>query len=176
MKNKMLKISALILTFIILFSACKNQNEQTEEENPIGFSYDMLDFSIIADEIYKEADISELTLESVEKVTNKTTLEEQYNLNLKNIEEYEVRSAEGKFGVADIAIIRPKDGFADEVIASLEERKDDRINEFRNYDVYNSYSISMNAEIYQADELVVMLMFDEDTNENAKKIIDSCIQ
>ncbi len=171
--QKILKAAALILVFIFVLSGCNKPEENNEEENPIGFSYDMLDFAIIADEIYKSAEISNLTLESVETVTNKTTVEEQYYLDLKKIGDYEIRSAEGKYGVADIAIIHVKEGFANDIMDSLETRKDDRINEFRKYDVYNSYSIAMNAEIYQEDELVVMLMLDDDTKAQAHKIIDS---
>ena len=171
--EKILKTTALILAFIFVFSGCNKQTETDEEENPLGFSYEILDFVMVADEIYKSAEISDLTLGSVDTVTNKTTLEEQYYLDLKKIEDYEIRSAEGKYGVADIAIIHVKEGFANDVMDSLELRKDDRINEFRKYDVYNSYSIAMNAEIFQEDELVVMLMLDEDTKANAHKIIDS---
>lgn len=171
--RKILKTTALILAFIFVFSGCNKQTETDEEENPLGFSYEILDFVMVADEIYKSAEISDLTLGSVDTVTNKTTLEEQYYLDLKKIEDYEIRSAEGKYGVADIAIIHVKEGFANDVMDSLELRKDDRINEFRKYDVYNSYSIAMNAEIFQEDELVVMLMLDEDTKANAHKIIDS---
>ena len=57
-------------------------------------------------------------------------------------------------------------------MASLENRKDDRINEFRNYDVYDSYDIAMGAEIYEAGELVIMLMLSEDDKAAAKEIID----
>lgn len=171
--KKILKTAALILAFVFVLSGCNKPEESDEEENPIGYSYDMLDFAMIADEIYKGSEISALTLGSVETVTNKTTVEEQYYLDLKKVENYEIRSAEGKYGVADIAIIHVKEGFANDVIDSLEARKDDRINEFRKYDVYNSYSIAMNAEIYQEDELVIMLMLDDDTKTQAHKIIDS---
>ncbi len=85
----------------------------------------------------------------------------------------DVRSAEGKYGVADVAIIRVKEGKGDEVIDSLERRKDDRINEFSNYDVYDSYAIAMNADVYQTGELVVMLMLDDDAKTAARALIES---
>ena len=56
---------------------------------------------------------------------------------------------------------------------SLERRKDDRINEFSNYDVYESYSIAMNADIYQTGELVVMLMINDEAKSEARTLIDS---
>ena len=58
-------------------------------------------------------------------------------------------------------------------MASLENRRDDRINEFSRYDVYDSYEIALNATIYQADELVVMLMLDENSKAAAMETIDS---
>ena len=87
--------------------------------------------------------------------------------------DYEIRSAEGKYGVADVAILRVEEGAADEIMASLENRRDDRINEFSRYDVYDSYEIALNATIYQADELVVILMLDENSKAAAMETIDS---
>ena len=57
-------------------------------------------------------------------------------LDLNNVVSYEIRYADGRYGAADVALIRVKEGKAEEVMNSLENRKDDRINEFRNYDVY----------------------------------------
>ena len=172
MKNKLLKIAALAMAFLLAFCGCSNKNEEDEEINPDEFGWEMLDISLVVDGIYVNLDISKLTAASVSRVTDETVLEEQYYLDLENIITYDIRSAEGKYGAADVAIIRPKEGFAGEVMDSLEMRKDDRINEFLNYDVYDSYSIAMEAEIYQAGELVVMLMLSEDDKNTAKELID----
>lgn len=170
-KNK--KILALLFAFLmVLLCGCSGEEEEEQEINPQEFSYDMLDLSFVADEIYKKLEISPLTLESVSKITDKTVLEEQFYLDLKNVISYDVRSALGNYGAADVAIIRVKEGKAGEVIASLENRKDDRINEFRNYDVYDSYEIALEAEIYEAGELVVMLMLSEDDKAAAKETVD----
>ncbi|MBR2640506.1 MAG: DUF4358 domain-containing protein, partial [Oscillospiraceae bacterium] len=140
--------------------------------NPDEFSYDMLELSVVADEIYNNLEISELTEKSVIKAEDKTFLEEQFYLDLKNVISYDIRYAEGNYGAADVAIIRVKEGKAAEVINSLENRKDDRINEFRSYDVYDSYNIAMEAEIYDEGELVIMLMLSEEDKAKAKEIID----
>ena len=133
----------------------------------------MLDLSRLVDEIYSITDMGELTAASVSKVTDKTVLTEQYYLNLDNVLAMDVRSAEGKYGVADVAIIRAAEGKGDEIMESLERRKDDRINEFSNYDVYESYSIAMDADIYQTGELVVMLMINDEAKSEARTLIDS---
>ena len=172
MKKKLLKIAALAVAIVLVFCSCSRENTDEEETNPEEFSWEMLDISLVVDGIYAKSDISKLTGSSVSVITDKTVLTEQYYLNLDNIITYEIRSAEGKYGVADVAIIRPEEGFANEVMDSLEMRKDDRINEFLNYDVYDSYAIALEAEIYQAGELVIMLMLSEDDKAVAKELID----
>ncbi len=169
----MMKLCAVLMAAVLVFGGCKKQEESPTEDNPTDFSYDMLDLSTIADEIYDLTELGELTAASVQKVTDETTLSEQYYLNLDNVIAMDVRSAEGKYGVADVAIIRVAEGKGDEVIDSLERRKDDRINEFSNYDVYDSYSVAVNADIYQIGELVVMLMLDDEAKTAARVLIES---
>ena len=172
-KNPKLKISALILALLLVFCGCSTAGEEDGEEIITDFSYDMLDLSTLVDKIYAGAEISDLTFLSVEVVDDYQTLSEQYYLDLSKVIDYEIRSAEGKYGVADVAILRVEEGAADEIMASLENRRDDRINEFSRYDVYDSYEIALNATIYQADELVVMLMLDENSKAAAMETIDS---
>lgn len=172
MKIKKIAVAVLSVLLLFVFCSCNNQTEAEPEINPDEFSYDMLDLSLVADEIYSAIEISGLTLESVSPVTDETVLTELFYLDLKNVVSFDIRSAEGSYGVADVAIIRVAEGKAAEVMASLENRKDDRINEFRGYDVYDSYDIALEAEIYEAGELVVMLMLSDDDKAAAKEIID----
>ena len=165
-------ILAMLAVLMLLLCGCSEETQVEEEINPEEFSYDMLELSVVADEIYKSLEISELTAKSVLKAEDKVFLEEQFYLDLKNVVSYDIRYAEGNYGVCDVAIIRVKEGKAAEVIASLENRKDDRINEFRNYDVYDSYNSAMEAEIYDEGELVIMLMLSEEDKAKAKEIID----
>ena len=159
------KFCALLVAFALVFCGCSKQEENHIEDNPTDFSYDMLDISTIVDEIYSIAELGDLTAASVEKVTDETTLSEQYYLDLDNVTAMDIRSANGKYGVADVAVIRVAKGKGDEVM--------DRINEFSNYDVYDSYAIAMNADIYQTGELVVMLMLDDETKTAARALIES---
>ena len=172
MKNKIFILAALAALIAVLFCGCSEVEKIEEEQNPEEFSYDMLDLSLVANENYGKLEISELTRKSIDVITDETMISEQFYLNIENVISYEIRSANGSYGVADVAIIRVAEGKSGEVIESLENRKDDRINEFRNYDVYDSYDIAMGAEIYEAGELVVMLMLSEDDKAAAKEIID----
>lgn len=172
MKKRILLLLLAAVFVLGCLCGCSGENEAESEINPEEFSYDMLDLSIVMNEIYKKLEITELAKKSLIKVTDKNFIEEQYYLDLNNVVSYEIRYADGRYGAADVAIIRAKEGKADEVMSSLENRKDDRINEFRNYDVYDSYSIAMNAEIYQEGELVIMLMLSEDDKISAKETIN----
>ena len=172
MKNKFVKICAFALALLFAFSGCsfgkKEESGDMEE-----FSYEMLDLKTMVDNIYNSIEINELTKSSIERITDETVLSEQYYLDLDNVISCEVRSAEGKFGVADIAVIRVVEGATDEVLESLERRKDDRINEFSKYDVYDSYDIALNAEVYYTGELVVMLMLPEKDRTAVRDMIQS---
>ena len=55
----------------------------------------------------------------------------------------------------------------------MRERKDDRIREFVNYDVYNSSAIAENAVIFERGGYVVMLMLED--NDSARRIIERYI-
>ena len=168
--KKILLLAAVLL--FALFCGCSAQEEVFEEHNPGGFDYDMLDISMIVDEIYANVEISEFAAASVAKVEDELILTEQFYLDLNNVISFDIRSASGKYGAADVAIIHVKEGAADAVMDSLESRKDDRINEFLNFDVYDSYAIAMDAEVYQVGELVVMLMLSDDDKVVAKGIVD----
>ena len=169
----MKKILALATVLLFaLFCGCSAQEEVFEENNPGSFDYDMLDISMIVDEIYANAEISEFAAASVEKIEDELILTEQFYLDLNNVISFDIRSASGKYGAADVAVIRVKEGTAEAVMDSLENRKDDRINEFLNFDVYDSYEVAMDAEIYNVGELVVMLMLSDDDKDMAKGVVD----
>lgn len=173
MKNMKLRIIALAAALLLILCGCAQAENGGEDEIITDFDYDMLDLSAVADKVYASSQIGEMTFLSVEVIDDYQTLSEQYYLDMSKIINFEVRSAEGKYGVADVALFWVEEGAAEEIMASLENRKDDRINEFSKYDVYDSYEIALNAEIYQADELVVMLMLNEESKAAAKDIIDS---
>ena len=104
-------------------------------------------------------------------------LESVVGLNLDDVEKAYVRYVETDFGADDVYIILPKDGedengnsHHENVLAALRERKDDRIREFVNYDVYNSSAIAENAVIFERGGYVVMLMLED--NDSARRIVE----
>lgn len=107
-------------------------------------------------------------------------LESVVGLNLDDVEKAYVRYVEMDFGADDVYIILPKDGedengnsHHENVLAALRERKDDRIREFVNYDVYNSSAIAENAVIFERGGYVVMLMLED--NDSARRIVERYI-
>ena len=59
------------------------------------------------------------------------------------------------------------------MLSALRERRDDRIREFENYDVYNSSAIAQGALIFERGGYVVMLMLED--NNSARAIIEKYI-
>ena len=166
------KLSAVFLALVLLLGGCSSAEKDREQETKTEINYSELDLSSLADDIYRKQEISSLTKNSVQKITDPTILKEQFYLDFDKIESYEVRAAEGKYGVADLMLLHVKADCAADVMASIENRKDNRINEFSHYDVYDAYDIALGAEIYQDGELVIMLMFGEDGKAAAKDTIN----
>lgn len=91
-----------------------------------------------------------------------------------------IRYVETDFGASDVYIVRPMPGedkkgvsHKDNVTAALKNRKESRIREFANYDVYNSTTISENAAIFERGGYVVMLMLED--NAAARTILEKHI-
>jgi hypothetical protein len=85
-------------------------------------------------------------------------------------EEAFVHYSDPKSGLADIAIFKPNSTSKDAIRESLYGFKDQRIREFENYNILDSYTIAQNALIYDQGEYVILLMLED--NEAAKTIID----
>ncbi len=83
------------------------------------------------------------------------------------------RYTNGRFGIADVFMIRPRVGYEDEVREALETIKLSRMNLFRNFDVYNSLSIAENGSIYRRGDYYILLMIEDE--ERAREIISQYI-
>ena len=61
MKRKILVFACVFVFAALAFCGCGSSSEIEEEINPGEFSYEMLDISIVVDEIYDSLEISEYT-------------------------------------------------------------------------------------------------------------------
>ena len=84
LKNKIFILAALAALIAVLFCGCSEGEKIEEEQNPEEFSYDMLDLSLVANEIYGKLEISELTRKSIDVITDETMISEQFYLNIEN--------------------------------------------------------------------------------------------
>ena len=83
------------------------------------------------------------------------------------------RYTDGRFGIADVFIIRPRTGHEDNVREALETIKLSRMNLFKNFDVYDSYSLAENGSIYQRGDYYILLMIENE--EDVRQIIRTYI-
>lgn len=175
-KKRTLRFPALCVALVLLLGGCGSKGESGGIEvtaDNTAASYDELDLQAMADNIYDSLETSELTLESVERITDEEVLKDQFYLNPDDVVSCEIRAANGDFGVADVCLVVAKEGAADRVAESLEQRKDDRIAEFSAYDVYDSAQVALNADVSEMGRLVVLVMLDEEGKASAKEIIES---
>ncbi len=107
-------------------------------------------------EIYFDVDIL-----GVEEVTSQV-LEDKFGLDPAHWLSVYGRYTNGRFGIADVFLIRPRPGHEDEVRECLETIKLSRMNLFRNFDVYNAYSLAENGSIYQRGDYYILLMIEDE--------------
>lgn len=107
-------------------------------------------------EIYFDVDIL-----GVQEVTSQILVDE-FGLNSSHWVSVYGRYTNGRFGIADVFIIRPRPGHEDDVRECLETIKLVRMNLFRNFDIYNSYSLAENGSIYRRGDYYILLMIDNE--------------
>ena len=129
------------------------QSQPAQEANPAG----------AIEKIYETIEMRGLVDAQDEDVTDR------FQMNLENIESYNIRYSLGLFGVADTFIIKPAEGKESDVWDDLAAVKNARIEEFEKYDILGAYEISKDAEIYTRGDYVIMVMHQD--NDAAKKII-----
>ena len=100
-------------------------------------------------------------------------LEEKFQIDPSLYTENHSRVADGSYGVADVLILRPAEGKADELRNALELAKVSRITEFTNYDIYNSLELAQNGEIYEVGDYLVLTMIDN--GDQVRSIIEQHI-
>ena len=129
------------------------QSQPAQEANPAG----------AIEKIYETIEMRGLVDAQDEDVTDR------FQMNLENIESYNIRYSLGRFGVADTFIIKPAEGKESDVWDDLAAVKNARIEEFEKYDILGAYEISKDAEIYTRGDYVIMVMHQD--NDAAKKLL-----
>ncbi len=144
----------------------EKQQEQAEESQIV--SPMVADPEAALEEIYKDVEVMGI------EQPDQQYLDEVLGL-LKDVDYKEayVNRADGKYGVADIYIIKPTSGQEEVVTEKLELIKEARIKEFEDYNIFNSYEIAQEAPIYAHGEYIIMVMIED--SQGAVDIISSYI-
>ena len=119
-----------------------------------------------------EEDYFDVEIMGVQEATSEK-LESEFGLDPSIWLSVHGRYTNGRFGIADVFMIRPRVGYEDEVREALETIKLSRMNLFRNFDVYNSLSIAENGSIYRRGDYYILLMIEDE--ERAREIISQYI-
>lgn len=109
---------------------------------------------------------------SVERLTMKG-VQDILDVESAQYEEFAAYYSNAKNGLCDVVFIKAKEATRDKVREQLYAYKDKRVEEFRNYDILDAFSIAQNAVVYDQGEYVVLLMLPD--NEAAQEIIDDYI-
>lgn len=179
-RTRSISILCLLAVFcVVLFTGCK---EETQEPAPAGTAERTQ--ARTSKTPRPESAMKEIYTGMSDRIglvePSKNQVRDVVGLNLEDVEAYYIRYVEGDFGASDVYIIKPKDGVDEEgkshkdnVTNALKERKDSRIREFSNYDVYNSTKISEDAIIFDRGGYVIMLMMED--NDAARAVIERYI-
>ena len=90
----------------------------------------------------------------------KENLEEDLDLDPTLYSDVYGKYTDGRFGIADVLIIQPWPGQEDAVREALEQVKLDRMDFFRNFDVYNAYQLAADGVIFQRGNYYILMMID----------------
>lgn len=146
-----------------------NEDESSQEETSENDASSRVELSISAllSEIYSSCDVMGIEGYDAEM------LEEMMLISADSVEEFYVCCTNGKFGVADIAIIKPKDSSRAKIVESLRQFLEKRAVSFENYDVNNAVEICENGEVFVQGGYVIMVAFKD--NQTVKDIVNQYI-
>lgn len=165
---KRLAIIFLAALMCWIGSGCGNNNEPAQAQvSGAPETPTIADPAQAIEEIYETIEI-----EGIEAMTDEV-LADKFFIDLQYVDRYYARYSTGRFGVADVFILRPKRDMTMKVREALEQVKLNRIREFENYDIYNAYQIAQDAQVFEQGGYVILLMVED--MEGARAIIDRCI-
>lgn len=87
-------------------------------------------------------------------------LEEKFLITPDLYTEKYVRYADGRFGIADVFILKPAADKAEALREALENAQMSRISEFANYDIYNAHQLAQDGEIFEVGDYLVLTMIE----------------
>ncbi len=108
------------------------------------------------------------------KTATVKSLESDFFVPTKSIQNVWGRYTDGRFGINDVIILLPKPGEYTAARQVLEDIKLARTEYFNNFDVYNAYSIASNGEIVEVGDYMILLMLED--NKKALEMLSSMLK
>lgn len=166
----MKRFCALFLA-LLLFSACgqPGQEEVTTITNAGAVAKDPLvteaDPKKAIERIYETVDVEDVM------EADARDLARRFSIDTTLIDDFAARYASGKFGVANVFILKPKtEEDAAKIREQLEQIKLSIARECEHYDIYNSHQIAQDAQVFSQGGYVILLMLAD--NDAARNTID----
>lgn len=100
-------------------------------------------------------------------------LKERFMIDTALLEDYEVNYTTGRYGLANVFILKPVSDNMVKVRDALENVKLSCIKDYSHYDIYNASQIAQDATIFEQNGYIIMLMVEN--QEEARMIIDQYI-
>lgn len=102
-----------------------------------------------------------------------TRLETDFNIDSNHYVGLWGKYSDGRFGAADVIIMQPRPGMEQAVKEDLQTIKLARMSLFKNYDIYNAYTLAENGTIIERGDYIILLMID--SKETITEIINTNI-
>ncbi len=152
-----LPLCAAALVALAACSPSEPEAPSSEAESSIVYAQtDPERLSDVIDQIYEDIDMKGLQDAGLEQIND------LFHIETGLISDYAARYSSGRYGVADVVIVKvPDEQSVEPVIEALEQRRTERVSEFENYDVHDAYRIAQEAEIFSRGDYVIMLMVDD---------------
>jgi len=167
--KKLMLIAFAALT-LLSFTACSsNKNEAVTLTTKVA-SAEVANPTQAVSEINNSLEIKIKDL----KYAEREELLTQFKISPEDVADFTISYAEGKYGISNVFLIKPVSEDKTETIKdALRAVQEQYIQKTEKFDVYNSYEIAQNSEVYVQGQYVVMLMLED--NDAAKNIIDKYI-
>lgn len=146
----------LLAGVLLLTGGCSAKTDAPEPEaasSVASTAADPANLTDVLDVLYADIDMKGLS-----DITDDDILYALFHVDSAWVQDYAVRYASGRYGVADVAILKPTEGHLEDITNALEIRRSDRIAEFENYDVHDSLNIAKDAQIFERGNYIIFLM------------------
>lgn len=157
---------------LLLFGGCAKNTETPASEPEASVSSQAVaaptNLTDVLDVIYKKVEMKGLS-----DIKDGDILYNLFHVDRAWVQDFAVRYSSGRYGVADVAILKPAEGRTEDIIDALEIRRSDRIAEFENYDVHDSLNIAKNAQIFERGDYIIFLMIAD--SDNVRSLINEQI-